>query len=108
MSIDSTFHPITQTIQVGATAVQVATDTQLDNTTFRVRCLLATSTYLTWGNSASITAKGAPGAGTPVFNTLGMIGIGTVLYIEVPSNSFFIASAAAAFEITGGKGGVGG
>jgi hypothetical protein len=109
MSIDTTFHPITQTILVGATAVQVSTDTQLDATTFRVRCLLATpSTYLTWGNSNTITAKGAPGAGTPVFNTLGMIGIGTVLYIEVPSNSFFIASAAAAFEITGGKGGVGG
>jgi hypothetical protein len=107
LSIDTTFHPITQTIQVGAAAVQVATDTQLDAQTFRVRCLSATSVYLTWGNSSTITAKGAPGA-SPVFNTLGMIGVGAVMYIEVPANSFFIASAAAAFEITGGKGGVGG
>jgi hypothetical protein len=107
MSIDTTFHPITRTILVGATAVQVATDTQLDATTFRVRCLAAGQVYLTWGG-AGVTAKGAPADAVPVFNTLGMIGIGTVLYIEVPINSFFIASAIGAFEITGGKGGVGG
>ena len=107
MSIDTTFHPITQTVVIGAAALQVATDTQLDNTTFRVRCLSATSVYLTWGNNSSITSK-IPVAGTNAFNTLGMIGVGAVMYIEVPSNSFFIASAAAAFEITGGKGGVGG
>jgi hypothetical protein len=106
MSIDTTFHPITQTVLVGATAVQVATDTQLDNTTFRVLCVAAAQ--LTWGNNAAITAKGAPTAGVPVFNTLGMLTIGSVMYIEVPSNSWFIASAAAAFQITGGKGGVGG
>ena len=105
MSIDTTFHPITQTILVGAAAVQVALDTQQDNTTFRVRCLLAA--YLTWGNSNTITAKGAPAAGVPVMNTLGMTA-GTVMYIEVPANAFFISSVAAAFEITGGKGGVGG
>lgn len=106
MSIDTTFHPITQTVLVGAAAVQVATDTQLDANTFRVVCKVAA--YLTWGNSSAITAKGAPIAGTPVFNTLGMPTVGSVMYIEVPANSFFIASAAAAFEITGGKGGVGG
>jgi hypothetical protein len=107
MSIDTTFHPITQTVLVGVTAAQVSPDTQLDATTFRVRCMSAVSVYLTWGNSAAITSK-TPSAGTNAFNTLGMIGVGAVMYIEVPSNSFFIASAAAAFEITGGKGGVGG
>lgn len=105
MSIDTTFHPITQTILVGAAAVQVSTDTQLDANTFRVVCKAAA--YLSWGNSA-VTAKGAPIAGVPVFNTLGMVTIGTVMYIEVPANSFFISSVAASFEITGGKGGVGG
>ena len=108
MSIDTTFHPITQTILVGASAVQVAADTQLDNTTFRVRCLSATSVYLTWGNSSGISANSAPTAGTPKFNTLGMMIAGSVMYIEVPANTWFIASAAAAFEVTGGKGGVGG
>lgn len=106
MSIDTTFHPITQTILVGVTAVQVATDTQLDANTFRVKCLAAA--YLTWGNNGNITAKGAPAAGVPVMNTLGMATIGSVMYIEVPANSFFISSVAASFEITGGKGGVGG
>jgi len=105
MSIDTTFHPITQTVLVGAAAVQVATDTQLDANTFRVRCLVAA--YLTWGNKSTITAAGAPAAGVPVMNTIGMAA-GGVMYVEVPANSFFIASAAAAFEITGGKGGVGG
>lgn len=106
MSIDTTFHPITQTVLVGVTAVQVATDTQLDANTFRVKCLAAA--YLTWGNAAAITAKGAPAAGVPVFNTLGMATIGSVMYIEVPANSWFISNVAASFEITGGKGGVGG
>lgn len=106
MSIDTTFHPITQTVLVGVAAVQVAIDTQLDANTFRVKCLAAA--YLTWGNSSAVTAKGAPAAGVPVMNTLGMATIGSVMYIEVPANSFFISSAAASFEITGGKGGVGG
>jgi hypothetical protein len=106
MSIDTTFHPITQTVLVGTAAVQVATDTQQDNTTFRVLCVAAA--YLTWGNSNAITAKGAPTAGNPVFNTLGMLTVGSVMYIEVPANSWFISNAAASFQITGGKGGVGG
>jgi hypothetical protein len=104
MSIDTTFHPITQTILVGTSAVQVSTDTQLDATTFRVRCLVAA--YLTWGGPG-VTAKGPPAAGVPVFNTIGLA-VGGVAYIEVPANSFFISNVAASFEITGGKGGVGG
>lgn len=106
LSIDTTFHPITQTVLVGTSAVQVAIDTQQDNNTFRVVCKVAA--YLTWGNSSSLTAKGAPAAGVPVMNTLGMATVGTVMYIEVPSNAFFISNVAASFEITGGKGGVGG
>ncbi len=106
MSIDTTFHPITQTVLVGTSAVQVATDTQLDANTFRVVCVAAA--YLTWGNASTVTSKGAPTAGNPVFNTLGMLTVGSVMYIEVPANSWFISSVAASFQITGGKGGVGG
>jgi hypothetical protein len=108
VSIDTIFHPIGQTVLVGLTAVQVNPDTQLDCSAFRVRLIVAGPAYLTWGNKASITAAGAPGAGTPVMNTVGMVNIGTVLYIEVPSNSYFISNVAASFELTGGKGGVGG
>jgi hypothetical protein len=104
ISIDTTFHPITQTVLVGAAAVQVATDTQLDNTTFRVLC--KTVGQLTWGG-AGVTGKAAPAAGVPVFNTLSMLTVGAAMYIEVPSNSFFV-SLTGSFEITGGKGGVGG
>jgi hypothetical protein len=106
MSIDTTFHPITQTVLVGVTAVQVATDTQLDNTTFRVLCVAAA--HLTWGNKSTIASNIGPTAGVPVFNTLSMLTIGSVMYIEVPANSWFISNVAASFEITGGKGGVGG
>jgi hypothetical protein len=104
VSIDTTFHPITQTVLVGATPVQAAIDTQLDATTFRVLCRTAGS--FTWGGPGT-TAKAAPAAGVPAFNTLSMVTVGSVMYIEVPANSFFV-SAAGSFEITGGKGGVGG
>jgi hypothetical protein len=45
--------------------------------------------------------------GTPSQNTIGIPG-NLVTHIEVPANSFFIASAVApALEITGGIGGTG-
>jgi len=107
VSIDTTFHPITPTFLVGVAALQVDPDTQLGTTTFRVRCIVAGPAYLTWGNKSTITAGGAPTA-AGIANTLGMSVAGSVMYIEVPGNSWFISGTAAAFEITGGIGGVGG
>lgn len=108
MSIDTTFQPKSPTFLVGATALQVAPDSQMGVTTFRVRLIVAGPAYLSWGFNNAVTAKGAPAAGVPVANTLGMTVAGSVMYIEVPGNSWFISSVAAAFEITGGQGGVGG
>ena len=107
MSLDTTFKPFGNTVSVGGTAVQVATDNQLGITTFRVRCLVAGPAYLIWGNKSTIVSNNGPGAG-PVMNTLGMSVVGSVMYIEVPGNSWFISNTAGAFEITGGQGGVGG
>lgn len=108
MSIDTTFQPKTLTYLITTAALQIPEAGQVGATTFRVRLIVAGPAYLSWGSSSSVTAKGAPAAGTPVANTLGMSGLGTVMYIEVPPNSFFISNVATAFEITGGQGGVGG
>lgn len=108
MSIDTTFKPATPTVLVGATAVAVVDKGAYQGvTTFRVRCVNVAAQYLTWGPTSGVTAAGAPIAGTPVQNTIGLAAAG-VAYIEVPSASFFIASAAASFEVTGGTGGTGG
>jgi len=106
MSVDSTFKPMTATYLVTTAAVNIPEAFGAGISTFRVKCLAAA--YITWGPTSSVTAKGAPAAGVPVVNTLGMATIGSVMYIEVPANSFFISSVATAFEVTGGEGGTGG
>ncbi len=107
MSVDTTFKPLGPTTLVGVTAVAPMTkDAAGGVTTFRLRCLA--TAYLTWGPSSSITAAGAPSAGTPSSNTIGMTTGGNAAYIEVPAGSFFISSVAASFEVTPGSGGTGG
>ena len=106
MSVDTTFKPIGATTLVGATALQlVDTEASAGDCTFRVRCLV--TGYLTWGPSG-VTSKGAPVAGTPSVNTIGMTAGGNAAYIEVPAASFFVSSNAAGFEVTPGSGGTGG
>lgn len=107
MSVDTTFKPQTGTYLITTAAQNVPEASGAGVVTFRVRLIVAGPAYLTWGSS-TVTAKGAPAAGTPVVSTLGMSGIGTVLYIEVPANTFFISNVAVAFEVTGGQGGIGG
>lgn len=104
MSIDTTFRPLGPTQLVGVTPLQAA-DLSSGCSTFRVRCLVAG--YLSWGSSSAVTAKGAPAAGSPVADTLGMAA-GAVAYLELPYNSWFISNVAAAFEVTPGQGGTGG
>lgn len=109
MSIDTTFHPMTQTYAVDNTAaVQIKEAQQLGATTFRIRALVA-SGYIAWGNS-SVAAPTAPTIGSPKVSTIGVT-LGVPVYIEVPSTVFFIGNAVFAtsgFEITAGLGGVGG
>ncbi len=100
-TINTVFQPKTPTILVGVTAIQPATDNQLDAPGVRVRCLV--TGYLSWGPKSNITALGAPANNAPVMNTMGMFA-GTTETFEIPANFFFISSVAAGFEITGGTG----
>jgi hypothetical protein len=117
MSIDTTFHPITETYAVGnAAAVQIPGAAARGATTFRLRNATlsnASVTYVAWGpNAAALVAQGAVPptlGGPPSVNTIGIAGNVTTT-IEVPPNSFFICSTAyvagtAGIEITGGTGG---
>ena len=99
MSI-SAFTPTGPTVLVGTSAVQV-TPTGAGNVTYRVRNINALLEYLTWGATSSITSQGAPSSGTPSAATIGM-NTGGVEYFTLPAGSYFIASAAASFEITPG------
>lgn len=112
MSVDTTFKPLTPTALLGTAAAQIAADSSCaaGMTTFRVSSLLVARGYIAWGPKAAGLAAVAPtgtSATTVSVNTIGVPAGGTV-YIEAPASSFFIASAAAAFEVTGGSGGNGG
>lgn len=105
MSIDTTFRPITPLTFVGASAVQVvATGSPSPAVvSFRVRNLSSSPQYFTWGTTSSVTAGSAPTSGNPTSNTIGMIG-SSVETFEIPGQSWFIASSATGFEISGGQG----
>jgi hypothetical protein len=109
MSIDTTFKPMSMTYAVDNTAaVQIKEASQIGAVTFRIRAVTA-SGYISWGGSG-VAAATAPAIGSPKPNTLGVT-LGAVVYLELPSNSFFIGNAAFAtsgFEVTAGQGGVGG
>jgi|HubBroStandDraft_4_1064222.scaffolds.fasta_scaffold41948_2 hypothetical protein len=118
MSIDVTWHPITETYAVGNAAAQnIPGAVQRGCTTVRIRNIApsnASVAYISWGpNAAALLAAGAvaPTLGAPSYNTIGIAGNVTAT-IEVPMNSFFISSiawvaATSGFEITGGIGGSG-
>jgi hypothetical protein len=112
MSIDTTFKPLGNTYAVdNSAAVQIPNAGMQGITTFRIRNLsTSAAVYVAWGRTAP-AAPAAPALGAPIANAIG-ISPGGTLYLEVPANSFFIASTALAgpggVEITGGIGGVGG
>ena len=107
MSLDSAFTPYGSvgTVLVGVSAVQVLAATGggagSSGQSFRVRCLV--TAYLTWGTGSGVTAVGAPSAGTPSANTIGM-SAGQVEVFSFPPLAYFISTVAASFEITCGEG----
>lgn len=114
MSVDTTFKPTGPTILVGVTPVQIqvgGNQGSIGDAVY-VRCLAAaaSSAYFFYGPSAASLASlptvpptGATAA-LSASNALGMFGQ-TVKVFAIPSNSFVVASAAAAFEMTPGQGG---
>lgn len=117
MSIDTTFHPVTETYAVGnAAAVQIPNAAGRGVTTFRIRNIApsnATVAYITWAPTAAqalAQAAALPALGAPsiIFGVAGNV----TTAIEVPANSFFASNvpfvaATTGFEITGGIGGTG-
>lgn len=105
MSIDTTFRPISPLTFVGATAVQIIA--QGANTgaagTFRVRNISSSVQYFTWGSTSAVTSAGAPTAGVPSSNTVGLLP-NSVESFEIPVYSWFIASSSTGFEFTAGIG----
>jgi hypothetical protein len=109
MSIDTTFAPRGPTVLVGAAAIQVvnaAGNVASGITSFRVHNVNAAKQQLGWGTTSTNAVATAAAAGAP--QNVITIEIGGTIYLELPYNTFFIASAAASFEVTPGMGGVGG
>lgn len=115
MSIDTTFHPITETIVCDNTAAQAFPGAPISKGATTVRAVArVANAYLAWGPNPA--APAAPAAVGPVAIPAGAVGVigltvGVACYLEVPLNSKFISNAAFAtsnVEITGGIGGVGG
>jgi len=103
MSVDTVFKPLGPTVLVTNVAVQVTTANPDTDLTYRVRNLAAAAQYFTWGAASTVTSIGAPTAGVPSANTVGMLP-NSVETFEIPSNQYFIASSATGFEMTPGKG----
>ena len=104
MSVDTIFKPIGSTTLVGVTPVQL--NSQGNNSggmvSVRIRNLLGTAQYFSWGTSASVSVT-VPTAGVPSPNTIGMLQT-SVETFELPPNAWVVANAAAAFEMTPGQG----
>lgn len=105
MSTTSAFIPQGPTYLVVATAIQCPSSMTLSNPvqSFRVRNLSASPQYFTWGTASTVTSVGAPSAGVPSANTIGMLGSSVETFM-LPPNAWFIASTATGFEFTPGEG----
>lgn len=104
MSIDTTFKPMGPTVAVGTSAVQVvnvAGNVASGITSFRIVNITATAASIGYGTSATNALSTIPGFAVTVPPN-------GVCYLEVPYNTWFIASAATTFQVTPGMGGVGG
>ena len=110
MAYNSAFSPWGATYLVGTSSVQVKTTNNNYNTSYRIKNLANTNTYVAWSpqepNDASVTvsAATAPSAGVPSYNTIGLLPYSVEVFSGIPPNAWFIASAAGALEITAGEG----
>jgi hypothetical protein len=99
MASANAFTPNGPTVLVAASAVQISA---IGSNSYRVRNLSASAQYFTHGAASSVTSVGAPTAGVPSQNTIGMLGSS----VETFSNllPWMIASSATGFEVTAGDG----
>lgn len=110
MAYDSPFSPMGPTVLVGTSSVQVKTTNNEGNSSYRVRNILATQQYFRWaaplpGDTAvTVPAIVLPSAGVVAHKTLGMLPYSVETFGGLPSNAWFLADAAGAFEVTPGEG----
>jgi hypothetical protein len=103
--MDKPFQPTGPTILVDNTARLIGINVNANGgagNNYRIRNLSANAQYFTHGVASTVTSVGAPAAGTPSANTIGMAGSG----VEVFSGllAWMIASSATGFEVTPGDG----
>lgn len=98
--MDHPFAPGGPTFLIGTVATQIPPGA---GQSFRFVNLLATVQHIAWGLTNVVTVT-APVAGTPQANTLA-VGPNAERTVTIPTPGlFFIATTAAAFEVTQGDG----
>lgn len=104
MSNATAFSQQGSTYLVVGTAISIST-TNAGCINYRIRNLSTTTQYFTWAAAGATapTSVGAPSAGTPSANTMGMVG-NSVETFTLPCNVQMIASSATGFEVTPGDG----
>ena len=109
MAYNSPFSPFGPTVLVGTSSVQVNTTNNTQPTSYRVKNMLSTTQYFSWkaqqpGDAVQSITVTAPTAGNPAKDTIGMLPYSVEIFGGLPSNAWFEADAAGAFEITAGEG----
>jgi len=99
--MDKPFVPTGQLILVNGSATQVG-NFGLPGSCWRVRNLSGSAQYFTWGQTSSVSSNGAPSAGSPSFNTIGMVGNSVEVFSGI--GPYMIASSATGFEVQQGDG----
>jgi len=102
MAVNGSFAPNGPTVLVDNTARQIAPMNAVTNPGYRVRNLSASVQYFTHGATNAVTSVGAPAAGTPSNNTIGMLPGSVETFANLLP--WMIASTATGFEVTPGEG----
>jgi hypothetical protein len=109
VSIDTTFKPLLPTVSLpAATAIQVVPAGLVASgvVSFRISNITTTAAVIGWGTTATNATDTAAAAGAPQ-NAMTIAGTPgqSVVYLELPYNTFFLTSAISVFEVTPGMGG---
>jgi hypothetical protein len=103
--MDKPFQPTGPTILVDNTARRIGINVDANagaGNSYRVVNKSSSVQYFTHGSSSSVTSVGAPTAGTPSANTIGMAANGVEVFGGLLA--WMIASTSTGFEVTPGDG----
>jgi hypothetical protein len=103
--MDKPFQPTGPTILVDNTARLIGINVNANGAAgnnYRIRNLSTSAQYFTHGAASTVTSAGAPTAGVPSANTIGMAGSGVEVFSGLMA--WMIASSSTGFEVTPGDG----